>query len=383
MKLLIIGGTGVLSSAVVKEALANNISVTIVNRGKNGRSVPNGVEVITADYRNEAIMRSKLEGRHFDSVIDFICFTQPQIKYSINLLHSYADQYIFISTTCVYNTEIPGIKREDSEKVLTSWNYSVDKWECEKYLAKESRNLGFNYTIVRPCVTYDDTRIPYGIMPPYGYHWTFISRILNHKPIIRWDGGSARWNMMRVEDFAVGVVGLLGNKKSFGEAYNLSGDEAYSWNDVLNAIEKCIGVEPIIFDITSEEYMQSYPSKKGEISGRAKDAIVDNSKIKQIVPSYHTKYNLEEGIQLTIDAYRDQNYQKGIDYTYDGETDRIIERYCKSKGVNSSEFNLSFIDYIGNAGKNEERMYNMAKNSDYIVVKLQILLSRIINRLKR
>ena len=62
------------------------------------------------------------------------------------------------------------------------------------------------YTVIRPCVTYGDTRIPYGISPQYGYHWTLAARILNNKPIIRWNGGINRCNMMRVEDFAVGAV---------------------------------------------------------------------------------------------------------------------------------------------------------------------------------
>lgn len=383
MKLLIIGGTGVLSSAVVNEALVQGFSVTIVNRGKKKNAIPSGVELIKADYRNETVMREMLEGRHFDAVIDFICYTKQQIEYSINLLHSIAEQYVFISTTCVYNTELPGVKNEDSEKVLKSWSYSVDKWECEKLLTQKAKELDFNYTIIRPCVTYDNTRIPYGIMPPYGYHWTFIARILNGKPILRWDSGTTRWNMMRVEDFAVGVVGILGNKKAYGEAFNLSGDDVYTWNDVLSAIEKTIGVKPIIFDITSQEYMQFYPDKKGEISGRSLDAIVDNSKIKSIVPEYATKYSLNEGIAMTINAYKEENYQRGIDYKFDGDTDRIIATLSKRKNIDIKGLNLHFIDYLGNASRADKRAYWLESHKNNVLVKICIFSGRAISSIIR
>ena len=378
MKLLIIGGTGVLSSAVVVEALKRNIEVTIINRGRNGRQAPEGVRQITADYRDYNAMQTVLNGLHFDAVIDFICYTPSQIEYSVSLLHEVADQYIFISTTCVYNTEIPGIKQENSEKVLKHWDYSINKWHCEEILQQKSRELGFNYTIIRPCVTYDDTRIPYGIMPQYGYHWTFIARILNGKPILRWDGGDTRWNMMRVEDFAIGVVGLIGNSDSYGEAFNLSGDSAYSWNDVLASIESEIGVAPILIDITSEEYKKAYPSRQGEIIGRSLDSIVDNSKIKGIVPSYTTNISLQEGIGKTIKAYKKQNFQKGIDYAFEGDTDRIIAAILKKRNEQKILKRLRFVDYIGNSTFMDRVIYVLHRYKNPVLS----IVAKVINRLK-
>ena len=370
MKLLIIGGTGVLSSAVVNEALKQNIEVTIVNRGKKKNIIPYGVKLIKADYRNESIMKKELVGKHYDAVIDFICYNLKQIEYSINLLHKFADQYIFISTTCVYNTSLPGIKNEESEKVLKTWDYSINKWECEKYLVKKGKELGFNYTIIRPCITYDDTRIPYGIMPPYGYHWTFVARILEGKPIIRWNGGTAQWNMMRVEDFAVGVVGILGNPKAYGEAFNVSGDDSYSWNDVIHTLEKLLDKKAVLFDMSSEEYGNYLKEKKGELIGRSLDQIIDNSKIKSLVKGLRSKYGLEEGIRKTLDAYRNQNYQYGIDWKFDATNDYIIKKHCKVNHLNYSQYNLGFCDYLNNATKTNKKQYYIIYFKDYFWMKV-------------
>ena len=349
MKLLLIGGTGVLSSAVVDEAIKQKIDVTIVNRGLRKKTYPGKIHFIKADYHNCDLMHEKLKGLHFDAVVDFICFRKEQIAYSIDLLSPYADQYIFISSACVYNTAIPGKKNESAEKVLTDWDYSSNKWECEKFLESVGARKNIQYTIIRPCITYDDTRIPYGIMPPYGYHWTLVARLLAHKPIIRWNKGLAKWNMMRVEDFAVGLVGLIGNVEAKNEVFNICGDNVYSWNDVIDVISSYLNVTPIYFDVTSEEYKQCYPSRKGEIAGRSFDAVIDNSKIKTIVPSFKTTYSLIEGVEKTLNAYKNYNYQKGIDWEFDAACDRIVKKISKKHKIKTDGMNLKFVNYLGNA----------------------------------
>ena len=366
MKLLIVGGTGVLSTAVVREALDKGMDVTVINRGNRKARIPEGVELIQSNIKDLEFIKSALEGRHFNAVIDFLCYNKEQIAYSLELFKDVADQYVFISTACVYDTSIPGIKTEDSPKGLKDWNYSTDKWECEQYLVKKAAEYGITYTIVRPCITYDDTRIPYGIMPPYGYHWTLVARILAGKPVITWDGGSACWNMMRVEDFAVGVVGLIGNPEAFGEAFNICGDDPVSWSEVLDTLGKVLDKEVIRLDIPSERLKKYCPGRVGEISGRSYDAVIDNSKIKRVVPEFKQKINLEEGITKTVEAYKCQNYQKGIDWRFDALWDYII---VKEKGLKKS-YKTGFINYLGKASLKDKLKYLKAKYGTLLHIKL-------------
>ena len=241
MRILVIGGTGVLSSAVVKEALKQGINVTMINRGRRKNLIPLGVELIKSDKDDLQSIRKALRGREFDAVMDYLCYTDEETTKSFNLYSQYTKQYFFISSCAVYNTSLGEVCKENSPKVLPIWNYSVNKWASEKHLMSLASQTDVKYTIIRPCVTYGDTRIPYGISPQYGYHWTLVARILNNKPIIRWNGGVNRCNMMRVEDFAVGVVGLIGNPKAYNEAFNICGDETPSFNDVLDCLSRLTG----------------------------------------------------------------------------------------------------------------------------------------------
>ena len=143
---------------------------------------------------------------------------------------------------------------EETEKVNPVWKYSVDKWASELKLKELLKDTDVNYTIIRPCVTYGDTRIPYGIMPPYGYHWTLCARILAGKPVIIWNGGNNRCNMTRVEDFAVGVVGLIGNPKAYNEAFNVCGDEFPQQGEVLDYIAEIVNHSVKRIDIDVEFY---------------------------------------------------------------------------------------------------------------------------------
>ena len=350
MKLLIIGGTGVLSGAVAREAIRQGIEVYILHRGTKMNLIPEGANSLLADIKDCSGVESVLRGMQFDSLIDFLCYKKDELKNNYQLLHKYTKQYVFISTACVYDTSIPGVKREDAPKVLDSWSYSKEKWECEEYLMEISKYTNIPYTIVRPAVTYDNTRIPYGITPVYGYHWTLIGRILADKPIITWDEGRSRWNLMRVEDFAIGVVAVIGNKKAYNEAYNISGDIAYSWMDVLNTLSKVLNHKVKIYNLTTKEYCSLFPERAEEISARALDSIIDTSKIKAIVPSFYTSISLETGIKMVVDAYKKNNHFKGIDYRYDGCMDRIISR---SRGTSDARF----VDYLSNSTLKDKLSY--------------------------
>lgn len=350
MKILLIGGTGVLSSTVTKEALKHGMEVTMINRGHRMSRIPKGVSLIKADKRDRGTIEKTLGTQRFDAVIDFLCYTREELEYSFNLYSDYTEQYFFISSCAVYKTAEGESHDEDAPKVKPEWSYSVRKWECEQLLMRLAKEKVINYTVVRPAVTYDDTRIPYGISPQYGYHWTLAARILAGKPIITWNKGMNYCCMMRVEDFAVGVVGLVGNPRAFNEAFNICGDETPTFKDVLNAVSDYLNCPVKTIDIPADYYAKELPERAGEIlGGRAVSGVSSNKKIKEAVPEFKQTIGIKEGIRMTLDAYKAQNYQHGIDWKFDGRTDRIVYKGGGGK--------FKFTDYLGNADFSDKMTY--------------------------
>lgn len=378
--LLIVGGTGVLSSAVVEAALQRDFSVTMINRGK--RNVPQSVALIKSDKNNYEYIKSQLGSQTFDSVIDFLCFTPDEVRNSFNFYSNYTKQYFLISSCAVYdklNTERKHV--ESDPKPLLIWNYSVNKWNSEKELLRIAAGCDCNYTIVRPSITYGNTRIPYGIAPEYGYHWTLAARVLAGKPIITWNGGNNHYNMLRVEDYAIGLIGLIGNPKAYNEAFNICSDDTPTFKDVLTAMSKALNHNVVTVDIESLFYAKEYPTRSGEIlGGRAQDEINSNEKIKSVVPDFAQTILLDEGVKMTIDAYRKQNYQKGIDWKFDADTDRIIKKWCKRNNIEYGLYNLKFVDYLGTATIMDRINYCLEFYKDNICI---LFLLKLLNLLRK
>ncbi len=326
MKILIVGGTGLISTAVVNEAVARGMDVTCINRGNNygNRENPNA-KFIHFDIRDKEVAEKKLFGHKYDVVLDFICYNAIQVQYSLELFHDKCSQYVFISTDSVYKLQKDGHYDENTPQSNPEWEYSYQKANCEEIVRSYCKKHDIVYTIVRPSITYGNTRIPYGLMPSYGYHYTLIERMKAGKPIVTWNNGQNYQTVMRVEDFAVGLVGLWGNPQAYNNDFGICG-EAVTWNQILEAIEEKVGIKAIRVDLPVTRIIKELPSRKGEfVIDRAEDHIVSNRKLKEAVPSFKIKYNLKKGIAKTIDYYQSNNKRiLGIDYRFDGQMDRLL-----------------------------------------------------------
>lgn len=383
-KILIVGGTGVISFAVVNESIRQGFDVTCINRGKSKNQILScDVNVIIADYRNSQIIKEKLGDNVYDVIVDVLCYTEKDIEYSVELFKDHCKQYIFFSSCAVYNKGKGDYEcTEDSELVNPIWQYSIDKVACERKLIELASKYNLTYTIVRPAVTYGDTRIPYGITPPYGFHGTIIMRILNHKPIIIWDGGNAYSTITRVEDFAVGLVGLFGNPKAYNQSFHIVGDERYKWKDVIKKLGDILGEEPVFFDMSKEDYASEIPNRAGELlGGRGINQLLDNSKLKEAVPHFKTTITLSDGLKKTVEYYKTHNYIKGVDYKFDADTDRIIAKWAKKKGIATEKMNLRFVNYLGNASKRDKLTYWLEFHKENFFMKRVLKMSRFIFRL--
>ncbi len=339
--ILIIGGPGILSSAVVDKCIDQGFDVTMMNRGNNALYTNPNAKIIVCDARNIEQVCEKIKNLHFDVVVDFIVFTKDQLELSLSLFGDIAKQYVFISSAQVYNTTVKKILNENDDTPQPLWSYSVNKDICEKFLQSYCELNHINYTIVRPGVNYDNRRIPYGMSPAIGMHYTMVARILAGKPIVTWNGGNNKLNLTRVEDFASGIVGLLGNTKAYNNSFNVVGDFVYTWHQVLDIIGEVLGSRVKTVDIQLEKYASELAlwDKEMLLGGRSFDLICSNDKLKSICPSFHSTIDLKTGVRKTLDWYKNNNYYKGFDYRWDAEQDRIINKYS------AREHKLKYVEY--------------------------------------
>ena len=381
MKLLVVGGTGVISYAVVMEALKQGIEVTCINRGRSkSQQLPKEVELIIADYHNKDVITKELKGKYFDAVIDVICYKPSDIEYSVSLFKDVCTQYIFFSSCAVYNKgKGDYVCNEESPLINSIWNYSISKVECENKLVELAAKYNLIYTIVRPAVTYGNTRIPYGITPPYGYHGTLIQRIINNKPIVLWDEGRAFSTITRVEDFAIGLVGLLGNSKAYNEIFNVVGDERYHWKDVIDELGRILNRHPVYLNISKEQLAQEMPDRKGEIlGGRGISQLLDNTKLKSVVPNFKTTIGLAEGLRSTVNYYLENDYLYGIDYRFDAVWDRIAYKYEQKRFKD-----IHYIDYLNKSSLQDKITYWINFHNNKLLMETLGFAKKVRNKIRK
>lgn len=330
-----------MSGAVAERAVADGHSVTVINRGKR-RTAP-GCETIVSDKRDFNRIGKALGGRHFDVAIDFLVFNREDSINSFQFYSQRCDHYILISSCFVYDFSKGGVMHEGSPRGLSCWRYSAGKCEAEDALVQLAREVPCRYTIVRPFVTYGNTRIPFSLAPAHGHDWTLVFRAHAGKPLVSWDGGRGSCNIMRVEDFCTGLFGLLKNPRAYREAVNVCGDETPSWQDVICAVEKATGVDIPVIDLPKEFLQRHYSQRSEEIAGRSFNVVASNAKLKKLVPSFRQTISLRDGIARTISAYRENGFENGVDWIFDAKCDEVINAWHRQ---NKEKERFGFVNYM-------------------------------------
>jgi nucleoside-diphosphate-sugar epimerase len=323
MKVLFIGGTGIISSACAELAVEKGFQLSLLNRGKTKRKIPKAVHVLKGDIRDRNSAETALGGRTFDVVVDWIAFTPEHIERDLELFGGRTGQYIFISSASAYQTPPKRLPiTEHTPLSNTFWQYSRDKIACERRLIKAYRKGHFPVTIVRPSHTYDCTLLPMH----KGY--TVVDRMRRGKKIIVHGDGTSLWVLTHHRDFARGFVGLLGNTKAIGEAFHITSDELLSWNHIYEIIATAAGVEAKLVHIPSD-FIASFDPEWGAslLGDKSHSMIFDNSKIRQFVPGFKANIPFFNGAQEIISWYRADPKRQIVDEKENRMIDKIIDAY--------------------------------------------------------
>ncbi len=302
MKILIIGGTGTISTAVSRRLADGGHDLYIINRGNTNDKLQSNIKFIKADINDEKLVSECLGEMKFDAVCDFIGFVQPQLERDFRLFGGRTRQFVYISSASAYDKPVPDhIITEGTSLANPFWEYSRNKIQCEEYLMRLYREKGFPVTIVRPSHTYCETSVPLGVHGRRG-SWQVIKRMLDGKPVIIHGDGTSLWTMTDSRDFAEGFTGLLGNPRAIGEAFHITSDEALTWNQIYKTIADCLGVEFKPYYVSSEflAAVSDYDFTGSLIGDKANCAVFDNSKLKRAVPGYMPRIRFDEGIRNTL-----------------------------------------------------------------------------------
>lgn len=326
-RVLIIGGTGTISSAITRQLVAEGTwEVWLLNRGNRPERVPEEVHTLVCDVNDEIAVSTLLGDMSFDCVCDFICYLPEQAERDIRLFRGRTQQYIFISSASAYQKPAASpFITEGTPLVNPFWQYSRNKIACEEVLMKACREENFPVTIVRPSHTYDERRIPVSIHGRIG-SWQVARRLLEGKPVIIHGDGTSLWTMTHATDFARGFIGLMGNVHALGNAFQITSDEVLSWNQIYESLARALGVELKAVYMSSEflAAVSDYDLEGNLTGDKAVSVIFDNAKLRRAVPGFHAKVRFDEGIRRTVAYVLAHPEYQLEDPEFDAWCDRVI-----------------------------------------------------------
>jgi nucleoside-diphosphate-sugar epimerase len=330
MKVLFIGGTGIISSACAELAIARGHELFMLNRGVSQKYVvPEAATVLQADiHGDEAALARVLAGHRFDVVVDFIAYHPDDIERDLRLFRSRMDQFLFISSASAYQKPPQNyLITEETPLENPFWEYSRNKIACENRLIQAYRDEGFPVTILRPSHTYGHSQIPFAVTS-WQHPWTVIDRMKRGQQIIIPGDGTSLWVLTWNADFAKGLVCLLGNEKAIGEAFQITSHQVLSWNQIHLEVYRALGLEPNVVHIPSDLIARHWPDAVGSLIGDKSNSVVfDNSKIKRFVPDYVCEVDWAEGVRRSLAWFEAHPEFQTIDHKLNSLLDQILTAY--------------------------------------------------------
>jgi nucleoside-diphosphate-sugar epimerase len=327
LRVLYLGGTGTISASCVRLSAETGMVTTVLNRGRTEKAVPASAEALVADVADQASLEAALGNREFDAVVNFLSFDPADARRKAAFFASRAGQYVHISSASIYAKPVRQVPIVESTPTGPNppLPYATAKWEAEQAL-QGSKHV----TIVRPSHTYDDTN------PPLPGGWTVIDRMLRGEEIPVHGDGTSLWTLTHAEDFAQGLVGLLGNPRALGETFNITGSDVYTWDQIYQIVAAAFGVEARLVHVASEMFPLVAPDWfwSGETVGDiGHSAVFDTTKIRTFVPGFAPRLTFHRAAARMVGWRRDHPAVATGDDTTDAVLSRIVAAYHAAKEI--------------------------------------------------
>lgn len=336
-KALIIGGSGTISASVVKRLKeSGEWEVWVLNRGNHPEQLSEGVHLLQGNIQDEKAVEALTDGMEFDTVCEFTGFHREDAERDVRLFRGRTRQYMFISSASAYHKPVREYRITEGTSLANPyWQYSRDKIACENYLMEQYRETGFPVTIVRPSHTYDWRKIPLGVHGSHG-NWQVVKRMLEEKPVIIQGDGSSLWTLTHASDFAIGFTGLMGNPHALGEAFQITGDESLTWNQIYEEIAAAAGVTLKPYHVASDFLAEAGKpwgyDFTGELLGdKAATVVFDNTKLKRLVPEMGTHVPFAQGVRQALQYILAHPEYQLQDPEFDRWCDRVIQAQERAK----------------------------------------------------
>jgi nucleoside-diphosphate-sugar epimerase len=239
MRILIIGGTGLISTSTAHLLAERGEQVVLFNRGQSIYPPAPGAITMHGDRTNYTDFEAKINSAGtFDVVIDMVAYKPSDGESVVRAFHGKTGQFIFCSTVDVYKKPATHYPYTEVEAYGGLNEYSRNKVILEKLLLAAEKDGAFPLTIIRPAYTYGEGRGP---IHPVSWE-ACLDRIRKGKPVVVHGDGQSLWSCTYASDVGRAFASACGNPATFRQAYHVTGEEWLTWDQYFQQIAEALGV---------------------------------------------------------------------------------------------------------------------------------------------
>ena len=304
MRVLLLGGTGLISTAITRRLLEMGHEPILFNRGQSKRRFEKDVETVIGDRQDFPAFEKLVAPLDADAVIDMITFDAATARHAVEVFAGRVQHYLFCSTVCVYGGPLSCLPAREDEPRTPVSEYGRNKLEAETVFEEAHQESAFPVTVFRPSHCYGPGQ---PLLDIWGYNPCLVNRLRQGRAILVAGDGYGLWQPGHINDVAKGFVGALGRPATLGRAYNIVGDEIMTWRVFHERMACAIGCEARIVCMTTAQILAG---SKPEHHSMVKEnfqyhAAYTNTALKRDVPEFTDLIPWEEGVRDTV-AWMDE-----------------------------------------------------------------------------
>lgn len=297
MKVLLVGGTGVISSGIVKQLVSDGHEAVVLSRGSR-KPARDGVETLVADKGDRAVFVKQMKNHRFDAVIDMISFNADDVQTTIEAFEGRTDHIVVCSSIAAYTRPYASLPvREDAESL---WNdpdfgYAFNKARMEHAAMAAWNQRKVPITVIRPSLTFGVGGANLGTLRQ---NYGIVDRIRRGRPLVMFGDGCQGFSFTFVPDLARAFVGVLGKSAAIGQAYHASSEEPTVWKQFYLTFGKLVGKEVELAYIPSAYLKEAKPELFAHLYlEKTYDGLFSNDKLRTVVPGFRAQVTLEQGLR--------------------------------------------------------------------------------------
>ena len=355
MKILVIGGTGVMGAPLVDILSSSPENIIDVISRHEKISNNDNVRYVVGDAFDFYSMEKILQMGGYDVAVDFMVYKVDEYQKFLNLFLNNVKQYILMSTACVYEEPSKGEKiTELTPRLIDS--YSEDKkHDLKSYHIMKSNldNIVFesslkNWTMIRPHITFNTDK--YLMVLWHKEIWLY--RALHDKEIVLpKDAMPCIQTVSYGGEVAYAISKLVGNKKAIGEVINVASDITLTWQEYVDMLSKAFqevyGKTLKIKWVDTAQEISDAVSASNDFN--MKDHIVrrefDIKKLREIGGQDIKFTNIEGNLKKSLAEFRKSGKNVMADGTINGYMDRLTHSKTPLSDVQGKRGKLLYLMY--------------------------------------